>query len=124
MVAGIEERHQAAEQERQAECIGEAAEAIVSGAEQLELTAAAVTRLDEQVERKAQRLKQRRQLSEQTDVGGVAESVLKDIDPELLERVRDRMAEDKAPEQSKQAQSKHQERPKQRQKKRDQGMEL
>ncbi|MEL7226798.1 MAG: hypothetical protein AAGL17_18665, partial [Cyanobacteria bacterium J06576_12] len=67
------------------------------GAEQLELTAAAVARLDEQVERKAQRLSRSRPLPEQTNIGGVAEAVLKDIDPELLERVRDRIAKDKAP---------------------------
>ncbi|MEL7332350.1 MAG: hypothetical protein AAFN12_08870, partial [Cyanobacteria bacterium J06560_2] len=39
VVAGIEERRQAAELEEQAERVGEAADAIVSGAGQLELTA-------------------------------------------------------------------------------------
>ncbi|MEL7354382.1 MAG: hypothetical protein AAFN38_23415, partial [Cyanobacteria bacterium J06560_5] len=83
-------------QERQAERIGEAAEAIVSGAGQLELAAAAVAGLDREVERKAQRLKQRRQLSERTTIGGVAEAVFKNVDPALLARARDRVAEDKA----------------------------
>ena len=96
VVSGIEERHQAAEQERQAERLGEATDAIVSGAEQLELTAAALARLDREAERKAQRLKQRSQLSEQTNVGGVAEAVFKNVDPALLARARDRVAEDKA----------------------------
>ena len=123
VVAGIAERSRAAELEGQAERIGESAEAIVSGAGQLELTAAAVARLDEQVERKAQRLKKRRQLSERTDVGGVAEAVLKDIDPELLERVRDRIAKDKASEtpNQKNRPNKFQ---KKRVKERDKGMEL
>ncbi|MEO0853963.1 MAG: hypothetical protein AAFY15_10750, partial [Cyanobacteria bacterium J06648_11] len=53
VVAGIEERHQAEELEGQAERIGEAAEGIVSGAEQLELTAAVLAGLDREVERKA-----------------------------------------------------------------------
>ena len=92
------------ELERQAERIGEAAEAIVSGAGQLELTAAAVAGLDREVERKAQRLKRRRQLSERTDVGGVAEAVLRGIDPELVARARDRIAEDNPPKPSKQQQ--------------------
>ena len=56
VVAGIEERRRAAELEKQAERLGEAAEGIVSGARQLELTAAAVTRLDGQLEREAGRL--------------------------------------------------------------------
>ena len=96
VVAGIEQRHQAEKQERQAERLGEATDAIVSGAEQLELTAAALAGLDREVERKAQRLKQRRQLSERTTVGGVAEAVFKTVDPALLARARDRVAEDKA----------------------------
>ena len=56
VVAGIAERHRAAELEGQAERIGEAAEGIVSGARQLELTATAVARLDGQLEREAGRL--------------------------------------------------------------------
>lgn len=50
-------------------------------------------------------------------VHGVAESVLRDIDPELLERVRGRAAEVKISEPLKQRQQK-------RAKNRDQGMEL
>ncbi len=98
VVSGIEEYLEAQELEGQAERIGEAAEIIVSGAGQLELTAAAVARLDREVERKAQRLKKRRQLPERTDVGGVTEVVLRGIDPELVARARDRVAEGKAPE--------------------------
>ncbi|MEL6856588.1 MAG: helicase C-terminal domain-containing protein, partial [Cyanobacteria bacterium J06607_13] len=98
VVAGIEEYLEAQELEGQAERIGEAAEIIVSGAGQLEVAAAAVARLDREVERKAQRLKKRRQLPERTDVGGVAEVVLRGIDPELVARARDRVAEGKAPE--------------------------
>ncbi|MEL7495845.1 MAG: MobF family relaxase, partial [Cyanobacteria bacterium J06554_11] len=130
VVTGIEERYQTEEQERQAERIGEAADAIDSGAGQLELTAAAFARLDEQVERKAQRLRNRRLQPERTDVGEVAEAVLRGIDPELLERARDRMTRKKAQEQPQpvQDQAKRQEQSKQRQKKRakqrDRGMEL
>ncbi|MEO1686175.1 MAG: MobF family relaxase, partial [Cyanobacteria bacterium J06631_12] len=104
VVTGIEEYLEAQEQERQAERVGAAAEAIVSGAEQLELTAAALAGLDREVERKAQRLKQRRLRPERTEVGGVAEAVLKRIDPELVARARDRIAQDKAPEPSKKQQ--------------------
>ena len=98
VVSGIEEYLEAQELEGQAERIGEAAEAIVSGSGQMELTAAAVAGLDREIERKAQRLKQRRQLSELRNVG-VAEAVLRGIDPELIERVRDRVAHNKAPSQ-------------------------
>ncbi|MEM9944895.1 MAG: AAA family ATPase, partial [Cyanobacteria bacterium P01_D01_bin.36] len=98
VVTGIEECHQAQEQERQAERVGEAADAIISGARQLELTAAALARLDREAERKAKRLKQRRQLPEQTTVSGVAEAVFKNVDPELLARARDRVAKEQAPE--------------------------
>ena len=56
VVAGIEERRRAEELERQAKRIREAAEGIVSGAEQLEQTATAVNRLDEQLKRQAKRL--------------------------------------------------------------------
>ena len=104
MVSGIEEYLEAQELEGQAEFIGEAADAIVSGAGQLELTAAALAGLDREVERKAQRLKRSRQLTERTDVGGVAEVVLRGIDPELVARARDRIAEDNAPKPSKQQQ--------------------
>ena len=129
--AGIEESRRVAELEGQAERLREAAEAIVSGARQLELTAAAVSRLDEQLERKAQRLSRRKLPIERINVGGVAEAVLRGIDPELPDRVRDRIAESKTPDlqtETKHEQAKRQERLSQHQKKRvkerDQGMEL
>ena len=56
VVAGIEERRRAAELEGQAERIGEATEGIIDGARQLEQTAAAVARLDGQLEQQAERL--------------------------------------------------------------------
>ena len=56
VVAGIEERSRTAELEGQAERVGEAAEGIIDGARQLEQTAAAVARLDEQLEQEAGRL--------------------------------------------------------------------
>ena len=88
---------------------------------------AAVSLFDEQVERKDQRLRKRGLSPERTDVGGVAEAVLKDIDPKLLERIREQIANDKALE-SQQLQAKRQDQPKQNQRKRikerDQGMEL
>ena len=80
----------------------------------------AIARFDRQLEREAQRLKKRRLSAEKTSVGGVAEAVLKGVEPELIERVRDRIAKDKASDLSaekKQVQANHQERPKQRQKK-------
>lgn len=86
-----------------------------------------IAHCDEQVERKAQRLKHRKLRPEQANAGGVAEAVLKGIDPELLEQVKDHIARDKAlvpTNEKSQEQAKHQERPKLRQKKRDQGMEL
>ncbi|MFK8184574.1 MAG: MobF family relaxase [Phormidesmis sp.] len=50
VVTGIEERRAAAEQERQAERIGEAAEGIIECVEQLAATAAAVNRLHQELE--------------------------------------------------------------------------
>ncbi|MEL6855709.1 MAG: MobF family relaxase, partial [Cyanobacteria bacterium J06607_13] len=55
VVAGIEERHQAAEQERQAERLREAADAIVSCVEQLEFTTGTVDRFNGTFEQKAKR---------------------------------------------------------------------
>ncbi|MEL6606217.1 MAG: AAA family ATPase, partial [Cyanobacteria bacterium J06614_10] len=92
VVTGIEDYLEAAELDRQAERIGEAAEAIVSGAGQLELTAAAIAGLDEQVERKARRLSKR--VPEQTPGDSVAAAVLRNVDPEWLERHRDSVAGD------------------------------
>ena len=97
VVAGIEERRRAAELEGQVERLGEAAEGIIDGAGQMEQAANVINRLDEQVERKAQRLGKRRRSHEQTNVGGVAEAVLKDIAPDLIERARDRVAQNKVP---------------------------
>lgn len=68
----------------------------------LNRTAVAIAFFDEQVERKVQGLKRRRQLSKRTDVGGVAGAVLREIDPELLERVKDRIAKGKESKPSKQ----------------------
>ena len=129
VVAGIEERHQAAELERQAERIGEAAEAIISGAEQLDLTARAVARLDEQIDKKARRLSRCRQPSEEKNIDGVTAAILSHLDPELVERAKARIAEAEALASSKQqAQAKPQERQQQRQRKRvkeqDRGMEM
>lgn len=84
----------------------------------------AIALFDEQVERKAQRLSRRSQQLERTHVGGVAEAVLEDIDPELLERAKDRIAEAPGQSEPQKAQVKRQERLKQRQKKCDQDMEL
>lgn len=53
VVAGIEERRRTRAVERQAVRIGEAAQGIIDGAQQLEHTAAAVARLNEQLEQKA-----------------------------------------------------------------------
>ena len=61
VVAGIEERRQVEELERQAERLGEAAQGIVNGAGQLEQAAAGVNRLNEQLEREAGRLSREEQ---------------------------------------------------------------
>mgnify|MGYP001798027454 CR=1 FL=1 len=61
----------------------------------VQLTAAALTRLADQVERKSKRLGRRRQVHERTSVGGVAEAVFRSIDPDLLERARDHIAKNK-----------------------------
>ena len=102
VVAGIAERIRTEELERQAERIGEAVEAIVSGARQLELTATAVAGLDGQVERKAERLSSEPQSTvgqrPSTQVGGVAEAVLRSIDPDALARYQAQIAEAKATE--------------------------
>ena len=131
VVAGIEERHQAAELEEQAERIGEAADAIISGAGQLELAARALARLDEQIDKKARGLSRRRRPSEEMNIDGVAAAVLRHLDPELIERAKNRIAKDKLlelPVKERQVQAKCQERLKQPQRKlakeRDQGMEL
>ena len=135
VVAGIEERRRAAELERQADRIGEAAESLIGGARQLELTAKAVARLDGQIDGKAQRLSAIAQpivgQRPSRQVGGVAEVILKTIDPDALARYEAQIAKAKAaaqPVEKKQEQANGQEPPKQRQqkrtKKRDRGMEM
>ena len=102
VVAGIAERRRTAELERQAERIGKAAKGIIDGAEQLEQTAAAVSRLDGQLEQKADRLSRvivstdgQRQ---STQAGGVAEAVLRKIAPDVLAQYQARIAKAKATE--------------------------
>ena len=103
VVAGIAERHRIEALRRQAERIGAAAQGIIDGAGQLELTAAAVARLDEQLERQAQGLNgvtesiagQR----QSTQADGVAEVILRRIDPHDLARYQAQIAKAKAPEQ-------------------------
>ena len=103
VVAGIEERHRVEGLERQAERIGAAAQAIIDGARQLEQTAAAVTRLDGQLEQKAERLSGvAESIAGQrpsTQVGGVAEVILRHIDPSALARYQAQIAKAKATEQ-------------------------
>ena len=81
----IEEYLEAQELEGQAERVGKAVEAIVSGAEQLELTAAAVARFDEQLEQQAERLSSvTESIADQrhsTQADGVAEVILRDLAP-------------------------------------------
>ena len=103
VVAGIAERLRTEGLRRQAEQIGAAAQAIIDGARQLELTATAVARLDKQLEQKAERL---RGVTESivgqkpsTQVGGVAEVLLRRIDPDALARYEAQLAQAKAPEQ-------------------------
>jgi len=119
VVAGIAERRRAAELEWQAERIGEATQGVIDGAGQLEHTATAVARLDEQLEREAERL------GEPAMVEIVAELILKGIGSELQDRATSRSAEAKTsepPVKNKQEQSKQ--RQKKQAKKRDQGMEM
>ena len=100
VVAGIAERGRAVELEGQAERIGEAAEDIIDGARQLELTATAVSRLDEQIEREAERLSEktnsRAEQRPSKQASGVAEAVLRSIDPGLFASYQAQAAEAKA----------------------------
>jgi len=100
VVAGIAERRRAAELEGQAERIGGAAKGIIDGAGQLEQTAAAVARLDEQLEQKAGRLSGvTESIAEQwpsMQANGVAEVVLRKIAPHDLARYEAQIAEAKA----------------------------
>ena len=100
VVAGIEERRRAAELERQAERIGAAAQGLIDGVGQLEQTAAAVARLDEQLEQEAERLSSvTESIAEQRpsmQANGVAEVVLRKIAPHDLARYETQIAEAKA----------------------------
>ena len=102
VVAGIEERRQAEELERQAERIGEAVEDIIDGARQLEQTAAAVNRLHEQLEQQTERLSKktssRAEQRPSTQADGVAEAVLRKIAPDVLARYQAQTAEAKTTE--------------------------
>jgi hypothetical protein len=146
VVAGIEKRHRLAALQRQAERIREAAQAIIDGARQLAATAAAIARLDQQLERKAERLSMirhepahdlasqrdeevRQQQPMQSD--GVAEVILRSFDPHDLARYQAQIAKAKAVEQpvekkpepvQRQQQAKQHQ--KKRAKQRDRGMEL
>ena len=88
VVARITERLRTAELERQAERIGKAAQSIIDGARQLELTATAVARLDKQLEQQAERLSSVTESiagqKPSTQMGGVAEVILRRIDPDAL----------------------------------------
>ena len=102
VVTGIEEYLEAQEQERQAECIGEAAEAIVSGAGQLELTARAVAGLDGEIEQKAKGLSSESEATagqrQSIQADGVAEVILRRIAPDDLAHYQAQITEVKAPE--------------------------
>ena len=99
VVAGIAERLSIEGLRRQAERIGEAAQGIIDGAGQLELTAAAVARLDGQLERKAKGLSSETEsIAEQrpsVQADGVVEVVLKKIDPDDLARYQAQIAKAK-----------------------------
>ena len=103
VVSGIAERLRIEGLERQAERIGAAAQGIIDGAGQLELTAAAVARLDGQLEQKAERLSGVTESTvgqrQSTQADGVAEVVLKKIAPDDLARYQAQIAKAKATEQ-------------------------
>ena len=102
VVAGIEERRRTAELERQAERLGAAAQGLIDGARQLELTAAGVARLYKRLEQQAERLSDvtesiiGQKQSMQAD--GVAEVILKKIAPRDLARYEAQIAKAKAAE--------------------------
>ena len=98
----LTERRRTAELEGQAERIGAAAQGVIDGAGQLEQTAAAVARLNERLEQKAERLSGvAESIAEQrpsTQSRGVAEVVLRKIAPNDLARYEAQIAEAKATE--------------------------
>jgi conjugative relaxase-like TrwC/TraI family protein len=101
VVAGIAERHRIEAIERQAERIGEAAEDIINGARQLAATSATVARLDEQLEQKAERLNgATKSIGQRPSMlgDGVAEVILRSLDPRGLARYEAQIAEAKATE--------------------------
>ena len=102
-VAGIAERLRIEGLKRQAERIGAAAQSMIDGAGRLEQTATAVARLNEQLEQKAERLiGETESIAEQkqpSQVGGVAEAILRRIDPDALARYEAQIAQAKATEQ-------------------------
>ena len=102
VVAGIAERRRVADLEGQAERIGKAAQGVIDGAGQLELTTTAVDRLDELLEQKAERLsgvtKPIAGQRQSTQAYGVAEAILRKIAPDDLARYQAQIAEAKAPE--------------------------
>ena len=103
VVARIAERLRIEELKRQAVRIREAAQGFIDGARQLELTAKAVARLDGQLEQKAERLSGvAESISGQrpsTQADGVAEVILRNIDPDALARYHAQIAKAKATEQ-------------------------
>ena len=102
VVAGITERRRAAELEGQAERIGAAAQSLIDGARQLGLTAKAVARFDDQLDQKAKGLSgETKSIAGQKQagqVGGVAEVILRRIDPSALARYEAQLAQAKAAE--------------------------
>ena len=102
VVAGIAERLRVEGLRRQAERIGKAAQGIIDGAGQLELAAAAITRCNDQLERKAKGLNDVTESTggqrQSTQAGGVAEVVLRRIAPDALARYQAQIAKAKATE--------------------------
>ncbi len=99
VVAGIAERLSVEGLRRQAERIGEAAQGIIDGARQLELTTAAVARINERLKQKAERLSGVTQSTvgqrPSTQADGVAEVILKQIAPDDLARYQAQTAKAK-----------------------------
>ena len=126
VVSGIAERRRAAELEEQAERIREAAEGLIDGARQLEQTAATVARLNERLEQEAERLSGVTESTvgqrPSTQADGVAEVILRGIDPRDLARHKAQIAEAKTT--APPVKQEPEQRQKKPVKKRDRGMEL